>query len=127
MTVWRKITAPNRINDWSKKGTEAFNHLAPNRYIDPPIWTIVRQGEVVDEIYVEEGGRRYTPGASAELGSSGAPDTFGVARLGDRVRVVWHYQAFSELRTFTVGYRFRGLSVAYDDVVDVNLKVWGDE
>ncbi len=24
-------------------------------------------------------------------------------------------------------YRFRGLAMAYDDVVDVNLKVWGDE
>ena len=24
-------------------------------------------------------------------------------------------------------YRIRGLAVAYDDVVDVNLKVWGDE
>ena len=29
-------------------------------------------------------------------------------------------------RTFTIAYRFRGLAVAYDDVVDVNLKVWGD-
>ena len=29
--------------------------------------------------------------------------------------------------TFLVRYRFRGLAVAYDDVVDVNLRVWGDE
>jgi hypothetical protein len=50
MTVWRKITAPNRIKDWSKKGTEAFNHLAPNRYIEPPTWTMARQGEVVSPV-----------------------------------------------------------------------------
>ena len=30
-------------------------------------------------------------------------------------------------RTFRVHYRLRGVAVAYDDVVDVNLKVWGDE
>ena len=29
--------------------------------------------------------------------------------------------------TFTIRYRFSGLAVGYDDVVDVNLKVWGDE
>ena len=42
-----------------------------------------------------------------------------------RVRVVWHYQAQDEERTFTIAYRFRSLAVAHDDVVDVNLKVWG--
>ena len=43
------------------------------------------------------------------------------------VRIVWHYQASDELRTFVVHYRLRGVAVAYDDVVDVNLKVWGSE
>ena len=43
------------------------------------------------------------------------------------MRIVWHYRAASEPRTFVVRYRIRGLAVAYDDVVDVNLKVWGDE
>ena len=28
---------------------------------------------------------------------------------------------------FTVSYTLRGVAVAYDDVVDVNLKVWGDQ
>ena len=32
-----------------------------------------------------------------------------------------------QTRTFTIRYRFSGLAVGYDDVVDVNLKVWGDE
>ena len=36
------------------------------------------------------------------------------------MRIVWHFQAAGEARTFTVAYRFRGLAVAYDDVVDVN-------
>ena len=43
------------------------------------------------------------------------------------MRIVWHFQAAGEARTFTVSYRFRGLAVAYDDVVDVNLRVWGDD
>ena len=43
------------------------------------------------------------------------------------MRIVWHFQAAGEPRTFTVSYRFEGLAVAYDDVVDVNLKVWGAE
>ena len=42
------------------------------------------------------------------------------------MRIVWHYRASDERRTFTISYRFRGLAVAYDDVVDVNLRVWGD-
>ena len=40
---------------------------------------------------------------------------------------MWRYQAEDEARTFTIRYRFTGLAVGYDDVVDVNLKVWGDE
>ena len=43
------------------------------------------------------------------------------------MRIVWHYRAENERRTFTISYRFRGLAVAYDDVVDVNLRVWGHE
>ena len=43
------------------------------------------------------------------------------------MRIVWHYQAQSEPRRFRIHYRLRGVATAYDDVVDVNLKVWGDE
>ena len=87
----------------------------------------LREGESIDQVFVAEGGRRYAPGASAELGSSGAPGTFGVARTEDGIRIVWHYDASFQQRTFTVHYRLSGLAVAYDDVVDVNLRVWGDE
>ena len=70
---------------------------------------------------------QYTPGACAELGCADSPGTFGTTRTDDGVRIVWHYQASSEQRTFRVHYRLRGVPTAYDDVVDVNLKVWGDE
>jgi uncharacterized membrane protein len=76
---------------------------------------------------VLEGEQAFAPGASAEIGSSGAPATFGTTRTDDGVRIVWHYRADNEVRTFTIRYRMAGLAVAYDDVVDVNLKVWGDE
>lgn len=94
-------------------------------YRDIPI----RKGESIDRISVSdtgpaEGITNYRPGASAQLGSSGAPDTFGVARLKDRVRIVWHFSSDS-LRTFFISYRFRGLAVAYSDVVDVDMNVWG--
>ncbi|HXV58397.1 MAG TPA: DUF2207 domain-containing protein, partial [Gaiellaceae bacterium] len=86
----------------------------------------LREGESVTDVAVEEDGRPYRPGASAEIGSEGAPGTFGVAELEDGVRIVWHYRAAFEARTFTIRYRLAGLAVAYDDVVDVNLQVWGD-
>ncbi|MDQ2911047.1 MAG: DUF2207 domain-containing protein, partial [Actinomycetota bacterium] len=87
----------------------------------------LRGGESISDIAVSEESRRYLPGASAELGSAGAPGTFGVAMTGKGIRVVWHYSAVSERRMFTVRYRLAGLAVAYDDVVDVNLQVWGRE
>jgi len=49
-----------------------------------------------------------------------------VTGIHNGLRIVWHYAASDERRTFTLSYRFRGLAVAYDDVVDVNLRVWGD-
>jgi Predicted membrane protein (DUF2207) N-terminal domain len=86
----------------------------------------VRDGENVALVQVSEAGRRYRPGGNTELGSFDAADTYGVEKSDDRVRVVWHYRANGGIRTFRIAYRFRGLAVAYDDVVDVNLKVWGD-
>ena len=74
-----------------------------------------------------EDGRAFRPGASTELEPGGPAGTFGVRDLGGRIRVVWRFQATGETRTFTIRYRFSGLAVGYDDVVDVNLKVWGDE
>src|SRR5262249_19201133 len=90
-------------------------------YRDIPL----RRGESIDRIAVSEGSTRYTRGGSTKLGSIDTPGTFNYETSSSRVRIVWHFQAAGEARTFTVAYRFRGLAVAYDDVVDVNLKVWG--
>ena len=87
----------------------------------------VRRGERVQVLGVSERGQAYRPGASTELEPGGPPGTYGVRQLGERVRVVWRFVASNATRTFTVRYRTTGLAVGYDDVVDVNLKVWGDE
>ena len=87
----------------------------------------VRGGERVDLVRVSEGGQALQPGGNTVLGSFDLPGKYGVDANTQRVRVVWHYRALNEQRTYTIRYRFRGLAVAYDDVVDVNLQVWGDE
>jgi uncharacterized membrane protein len=87
----------------------------------------LKDGVSVTDVSVDENGRRYAPGASAQLGSSGAPGTYGTADLGDSYRIVWHYRVTDEERTFTVSYRLEDLAVAYDDVVDVYWQAWGDE
>ncbi|MDH5421463.1 MAG: DUF2207 domain-containing protein, partial [Acidimicrobiia bacterium] len=103
--------------------TFSFSGSFQGAYRDIP----VRGGEAVTQVTVSERGTEYLPGASTELGSSDIPGTFGVEDRGSVMRVVWHYRATNEDRTFTVTYAFTGLAVAYDDVVDVNLQVWGDQ
>jgi uncharacterized membrane protein len=87
----------------------------------------LKDGMSVSDVSVSENGKQYAPGASAELGSSGTPGTYGTADIGEAYRIVWHYRAMDEQRTFTVSYRLNGLAVAYDDVVDVYWQAWGDE
>ncbi len=100
-----------------------FSGSFSGAYRDIPL----RTSESIDAVGVEEGATRYSPGGATELGGYGAPGTFGVTRVDNRLRIVWHYAATNERRTFVVSYRFLGLAVAYDDVVDVNLRVWGDQ
>ena len=100
-----------------------FDGSFSGAYRDIPL----RDGERISDVSVEENGLRYAPGASAELGSSGVPNTFGETPIDRGHRIVWHFQAFNELRTFTVGYRLSNLAIAFDDVVDVDLNVWGDQ
>jgi len=84
------------------------------------------EGQVIDNITVSEAGRPYSLGGSTELGSIGPPDQYAVTG-GDAVRIVWHFSNPSgEPRTFRLEYRFRGLTKAYRDVVDLNWRVWGD-
>ena len=56
-----------------------------------------------------------------------SPGTYGFEEQGDLVRIVWHHSSSNEQRTFQISYHMTGLAVAYDDVVDVNLQVWGDQ
>ena len=103
--------------------TYAFSGPFSGGYREIPL----RSGESVDDVRVSENGRAYRPGGCTELGCADDPGTFGTAAIGQAVRIVWHYRASDELRTFAVHYRLRGVAVAYDDVVDVNLQVWGSE
>ena len=43
------------------------------------------------------------------------------------MRIVWYFTARDQTRAFTISYTLRKVAVAYDDVVDVNLKIWGDQ
>ncbi len=101
-------------------------------YRDVPLAGGVRAGNVT----VSEAGEDYEPGGNTVLGSFGRPGTYGAERLqfsGDDggptagFRVVWHYSASDEERTFEVGYDVEGAATAYDDVVDVPWAVWGDQ
>ena len=87
----------------------------------------MRDGESLDQVTVSEGDVVYRSGACTELGCAGTPGTFGIEPRSGAVRIVWHYSALNEQRTFRLGYRLRGVAVAHDDVVDVNLQVWGGE
>jgi len=90
-------------------------------YRDIPL----RKGESIDRIQLSEQGEKYTRGGSTKLGSIDTPHTFNYELHKNKVRIVWHFSAAGEPHTYTVAYRFRGLAVAYSDIVDVNLKVWG--
>ena len=106
-----------------ERTTFYFDGSFTGAYRDIPL----RDGERISDVSVAEGAARYSPGASAELGSSGAPNTYGETPIAGGYRIVWHFQALSEPRTFTVTYRLSNVAVAFDDVVDVDLNVWGDQ
>jgi predicted membrane protein DUF2207 len=75
----------------------------------------------------EAGSGRYRPGGDTALGSFDSPGTFGVREMANGYRVVWHYSAADETRTFDLTYRATGATKAYDDVVDVTWNVWGSQ
>src|SRR4029450_6889183 len=97
-------------------------------YRDIPL----REGESLVDPEVSENepvvGQRivYRSGGPTEL-APGPAGRFGITKQGDGVRMVWYFTADSETRSFTIAYTLRGLSVGYDDVVDVDLQVWGDQ
>lgn len=95
------------------------------------------EGVKASNVQVIEDGERYQPGGNTTLGSYDRPGSFGAVGIrfpdaeGDGptagFRVVWHYSARDEERTFLVRYDVTGAAVAHDDVVDVPWIVWGDQ
>jgi len=88
---------------------------------------IFRHGEEISNVVVSENGRRYEPGGDTTLGSFDFAGRYGVQPIASGTRIVWHYRATDELRTFEVSYRVRRAVAAYDDVLDVGWTVWGDQ
>ena len=92
-------------------------------YRDIPL----RPGEEITDVSVRDETTTYELGGCTELGCSSPPGSYGVEVQSDLVRIVWHHSSFSEQRTFQITYTMTGLAIAYDDVVDVNFQVWGDQ
>ncbi|HEY4607132.1 MAG TPA: DUF2207 domain-containing protein, partial [Acidimicrobiia bacterium] len=114
-------------DDGSLSVTEAltfdFSGDFSGAYRDIPL----RSGETVDEVTVRDETVAYQPGGCTQLGCSSPPGSYGVEQNGGFVRIVWHHASSNEQRTFEISYVMTGLARAYDDVVDVNLQVWGDQ
>jgi uncharacterized membrane protein len=91
-----------------------------------------REGESIDHITVASEDilgnvTRYQAGGSTDKKPNLTPGRFGVEQSSDKTTIVWHFPPASGNQTYIIGYRFRGLAKAYSDVVDVNMKVWGDQ
>jgi hypothetical protein len=83
--------------------------------------------EKIRDVVVSENGRDYKPGGNTVLGSHDRPGVYGWEYTGDGLRIVWHYQAADEQRTFDISYKVINGAVAYDDVIDIGWNVWGDQ
>ena len=88
----------------------------------------LRSGESIDQVSVLENGRPFATGrlrrdrvlepgwdVRRHAGTATTSASSGTSAQSD------------EVRTFEIRYRMRGVAVAYDDVVDVNLQVWGSQ
>ncbi|MCL1586799.1 MAG: DUF2207 domain-containing protein, partial [Actinomycetia bacterium] len=87
----------------------------------------LRRGESIESVTVSDDTGAYALGGCTQLGCSSPAGTYGVVSNGDDVRVVWHHDSRDERRTFELSYTMLGVATAYDDVLDVNMQVWGDE
>ena len=94
------------------------------------------EGVQARNVSVSEDGEQYRPGGNTVLGSYDLPGTFGAEQLrlaGEDggptagFRVVWHYSALDENRSFQIDYDVTGAARAYGDVVDVPWSVWGSQ
>jgi uncharacterized membrane protein YgcG len=94
------------------------------------------EGVRVTNVTVSEEGDEYRPGGNPEPFSFDEPGTFGAEQADLEsvdggptagFRVVWHYSALDETRTFMLDYDVTGGARAYDDVVDIPWAVWGSQ
>ena len=92
-------------------------------YRDIPL----RDGESLDQVSVVGGRQPYRPGGCAELGCRARPGRSGRTRTTRASGSSGTTAPRTRSGRSAIHYRLRGLAVAYDDVVDVNLQVWGDE
>ena len=101
----------------------AFSGSFSGAYRDIP----VRQGESISNITVRDVAGTYQLGGCVQLRCSSPPGTYGVTVIPGYVRIVWHYQATDVVKEFSIAYTMHGVATAYDDVIDVNVQVWGDQ
>ncbi len=85
------------------------------------------RGERIKDVRLQQGATVFQPGGNTVLGSDDRPGVFGTERFGNTFRIVWHYRASDEERTYDLSYRVVGGPIAYDDVIDVGWAVWGDQ
>jgi uncharacterized membrane protein len=83
-------------------------------------------GSEISNVQVSSEGKEFIPGANTQLGSFDKPFSYGVENYSDMLRIVWHYPPSSNSRTFQIKYDLKA-AIAYKDIVDINLKVWGDQ
>jgi uncharacterized membrane protein len=88
---------------------------------------VLAHGEQIRDVQISQGGEVYKPGGDVQLGSFDVPGVFGTQDRGDVYRIVWHYRADDEQRTYDISYRVVDGAVAYDDVIDVGWGIWGDQ
>ncbi len=100
-----------------------FDGSFEGAYRDVPL----AHGEKIRDVVVSEGGHDYKPGGNTILGSSDRPGVYGWEYTDTGFRIVWHYRAGDEERTFDVSYKVINGAVAYDDVIDIGWNVWGDQ
>ncbi|MCL1594713.1 MAG: DUF2207 domain-containing protein, partial [Actinomycetia bacterium] len=107
----------------TEKVTFDFSGSFTGAYRDIPL----RQGETIHDVVVSDASGSYEQGGCTQLGCFSPAGTYGVVEFPTFVRIVWHHASTDRLATFDVAYTMNGVAIAYDDVVDVNVQVWGDQ
>ncbi|MCL1600269.1 MAG: DUF2207 domain-containing protein, partial [Actinomycetia bacterium] len=105
----------------TEKITYDFSGSFSGAYRDIPL----RQGESISNVSVSDAGGAYELGGCVDLGCNSPQGTYGITSIPGHARIVWHYQAADQHHEFTVTYTMTGVATAYDDVIDVNIQVWG--